>query len=125
MLALTHSTDPDADDEAQVACLALNVWAELRFNPDLRDRTSPAYEYLHTGITKIAKRWQREGRLRDGLDSESIGTMIWKFTLGFIAVEVVSADTNLGSAAALNTLILNPTPKHADARPSVLGANLS
>ncbi|MFT8638117.1 MAG: helix-turn-helix domain-containing protein [Pseudoclavibacter sp.] len=105
--ALTHATEPGADDEAQVAYLALNVWAELRLNPELRTSATPAYAYLRAGILRAALRWEQEGRLRAGLTPGAAATVVWKFVLGFIADEVISNATDLdGAAADLDVLLL-------------------
>lgn len=115
--ALTHTTDPGVNDDAQVAYLALNIWAELQVNADLRGKASSAYEQARAAVLRIAERWHSGRLLRLGISPEVAASVVWKYALGFIADEVISNDTALRTAAeALDTLLLDVTkdqPSHA------------
>lgn len=107
--ALTHATDPGVNDDAQVAYLALNIWAELQMNDVLREKAEPAYAHVHTAVSQIAERWCHGNILRKGIPAKVASATVWKFALGFITDEVVSNDTALGDAAeTLDTLLLEP-----------------
>jgi len=111
--SLTHPSaaapgDPAVDDEAQVAYLMLNIWAQMFIDPKLRATLEPAFRNVYKAIAQIARLWERDGRLAADLDVNTAARTVWRSALGYITDRIVSEAADLDATARdLDTLILS------------------
>jgi AcrR family transcriptional regulator len=97
-----------ASDEAQVAYLAISIWAELFTNSELRTPVEPALRDTLAAITRIAHRWQQHDLLKPGITPDLAARIVWRTALGVITEQVITPTTLASAAADLDLLVLAP-----------------
>lgn len=106
----------DFDVAAQ---LALNIWAEGRRNPALREQVVAGHRLVVAAVTDVAREWRRRGKLRVDLDPETVARVMWSYAEGLIVRSALSETISLADAEAdLDRLLLaepGPVPAAAPA----------
>lgn len=101
----TTATGRDSD-QAQIAYLAINIWAQLYSDPDLRAKAAPTLNGTRQAITRIAQLWSEHHMLKPGITVDLAARTVWRTALGVITDQVVT-DASLNTAAEdLDQLLL-------------------